>query len=117
MSVKVVDTCFMTCGLLHWPGFIFKWHQLYWRRRLQDPRTTSSIWFHLQLQDLRETPSAWFHILETSVMLTPSASRPTGNSVGLVSSSGDVDYVDVDSFKTYGKLHRSGFIFWGRRLC
>ncbi|MQM19345.1 hypothetical protein Taro_052347 [Colocasia esculenta] len=39
-------------------------------------------------------------------MLTPSASRPTENSVGLVSSSGDVDYVDAISFKTCGKLHR-----------
>ncbi|MQL76767.1 hypothetical protein Taro_009182 [Colocasia esculenta] len=37
----------------------------------------------------------------TPFMLTPSASRPTENSVGLVSSSGNVDYTDVDSFKTH----------------
>ncbi|MQM16493.1 hypothetical protein Taro_049451, partial [Colocasia esculenta] len=36
-----------------------------------------------------------------SIMLTPSASRPTGNFVGLVSSSGDVDYVNATSFKTH----------------
>ncbi|MQM10421.1 hypothetical protein Taro_043315 [Colocasia esculenta] len=81
---------------LHWPGFIF------WGRRLCRRH---------QLQDLRETPSAWFHLLGTSVVSTPSTSRPTGNSVGLVSSFGDVSYVDAISFKTYGKLRRPGFIF------
>ncbi|MQL73610.1 hypothetical protein Taro_005972 [Colocasia esculenta] len=41
------------------------------------------------------------------------ASRPTDDSVGLVSSSGDVSYVGAISFKAYGKLRRLGFIIWG----
>ncbi|MQL88888.1 hypothetical protein Taro_021452 [Colocasia esculenta] len=36
----------------------------------------------------------------TSVVLTPSASRPTNNSVGLASYSGDVSCIDAISFKT-----------------
>ncbi|MQL82682.1 hypothetical protein Taro_015164, partial [Colocasia esculenta] len=64
-----------------------------------------------QLQDLRETSLAWFHHLGTSVVSTPSASRSTGNSVDLVSSSGDVGCVDAISFKTYRKLHWPSFIF------
>ncbi|MQL83841.1 hypothetical protein Taro_016343 [Colocasia esculenta] len=46
----------------------------------------------------------------------PSASRPAGNSVGLVSSSGDASYVDAISFKTYENLCRPGFIFRLRQL-
>ncbi|MQL84007.1 hypothetical protein Taro_016510 [Colocasia esculenta] len=45
------------------------------------------------------------------VVLMPSASRPTENSGGLASYSGDANCVDAISFKTYGKLHRLGFIF------
>ncbi|MQL91800.1 hypothetical protein Taro_024414 [Colocasia esculenta] len=102
-DVGCVDTIsFKTYGKLRRPGFIIWGHRLYRRH---------------QLQDLRETPSAWFHHLGTSVMWTPSASRPTGNSVGLVSSSGDVGCMDAISFKTYGKLCRPGFIIWGCRLC
>ncbi|MQM07040.1 hypothetical protein Taro_039877 [Colocasia esculenta] len=62
---------------------------------------TSSAWFHIQLQDPRMTPSAWFHIQVTPVVLTPSASRPTDDSVGLVSCSGDASCVDAISFKTH----------------
>ncbi|MQM14149.1 hypothetical protein Taro_047080 [Colocasia esculenta] len=47
----------------------------------------------------------------TPVVLTPSASRPTENSGGLASYSGDASCVDAISFKTYGKLRWSGFIF------
>ncbi|MQL92223.1 hypothetical protein Taro_024854 [Colocasia esculenta] len=57
------------------------------------------------------TSLVWFHHLGTSVMLTPSASRSTNDFVGLVSSSGDAYYVDIDSFKTYGKFRRPGSIF------
>ncbi|MQM03452.1 hypothetical protein Taro_036233, partial [Colocasia esculenta] len=71
---------------LRWPGFIIWGRRLCGRHQLQDPRMTSLAWFHIQV---------------TPFMLTPSASRPPGDSVGMVLSSGDVGYVDVDSFKTH----------------
>ncbi|MQL93951.1 hypothetical protein Taro_026587, partial [Colocasia esculenta] len=65
---------------------------LYWRRRLQDPRTTSLAWFHVQVTSIVLTPSAsrptndfigLVSYSETSVMLTSIASRPTNDFVGL----------------------------------
>ncbi|MQM19672.1 hypothetical protein Taro_052680 [Colocasia esculenta] len=47
----------------------------------------------------------------TPAVLTPSASRPTNNSVGLVSYLGDAGCVDIISFKTHEELHWSSFTF------
>ncbi|MQL92258.1 hypothetical protein Taro_024873 [Colocasia esculenta] len=120
-GVKVVDTCFMTCGLLRWPasrptgnsvGLVSSSGDVDYVDVVSSRPTGNSVGLVSSsgdvdyLQDLRKTPSAWFHHLGTSIMLTSTASRPTGNSVDLVSSSGDVDYVDVVSFKTYGKFCR-----------
>ncbi|MQL94381.1 hypothetical protein Taro_027041 [Colocasia esculenta] len=133
-DVSCVDAIsFKTYGKLRWPGFIFKpMNDIVLASYSGDVGCVDAISFKTygklrrsgfifwgrrlcrrhQLQDLRETPSAWFHLLGMSVMSTPLASRPMGNSVVLVSSSGDVGYVDAISFKTYGKLHQAGFIFW-----
>ncbi|MQM04746.1 hypothetical protein Taro_037549 [Colocasia esculenta] len=103
-DVVYVDAIsFKTYGKLCRSGFII------W---LQDLREPSLAWLHIQVMSIVSTPSASrptgnsIGLVSssgdvTSFMLTPSASRPTGNSVGLVSSSGDVDYVDVDSLKTH----------------
>ncbi|MQL99461.1 hypothetical protein Taro_032193, partial [Colocasia esculenta] len=101
-DVSRVDAInFKTYRKLHRPGFIFWGRQLYRRHQLQDPRITLLALFHIQV---------------TPVVLTSSASRPTNDFVGLVSYSSDVGCVDVNSFKTYGKLRWPGFIFWGRQL-
>ncbi|MQM05048.1 hypothetical protein Taro_037854 [Colocasia esculenta] len=100
---------------------------------------TSSAWFHIQVMLLVSTPSASrpaddsiglvsysgdANIQVTPLVSTPSASRPADDSVGLlqdlvglVSYLGDASCVDAINFKTYGKLRRSGFIFWRHRLC